>query len=204
MMYKYVGFGLLSLFALIAIPVTTNAESNDPSMYGMTFLSLKDSTGNVLFENIIHNEVLNQGTRYMFDMTFKQAFPVNTEFTTETINAICVTNKTGFTATDTDAGSTFNAGDGLTLGRCIANFDYTTTANSADSGILTFNTTDHINPGSTITGLGVCQAPFNASPNTALDCNTSEFTVMFAEIDTPDTLVEEDDTLEVRYVLNLD
>jgi len=198
-----VGIGLLALFAIIAIPVSTNAETDDPRMYGMTFLSLKDSTGNVLFENTIHNEVLDRGTRYMLEKAVRQQFPQN--FNNELVNSICVTNKISFAVNDGDSPGVFNSGDTITLGRCIANFDFTITANSADSGTLIFDTTNHIDSGSTITGIGVCQAPFNASPNTALDCDLpTEFSIMFAEIDTPDTLVEEDDTLQVRYVLNLD
>jgi len=204
MLYKYVGIGLLALFAIIAIPVTTNAESNDPKMYGMTFLSLKDSTGNVLFENIVHNEVLNRGTRYMFDMTFEQAAPTTSSSNRELVNAICVTNKPGFAVNDGDSPGGFNSGDTITLARCISNFDFTITANSADSSSQFFEAGTHMDVGSTITGIGVCQVPFNGSPNTALDCNTAESSVMFAEIDTPDTLINTNNELEVRYILNLD
>jgi len=202
MLYKYVGIGLLALFALIAIPVTTNAETDDPRMYGMAFLSLKDSTGNVLFENTIHNEVLNRGTRYMFDITLEQQFPIN--FNEELVNSICVTNDPSFVVNENENPFSFNSPDTLTLSRCIANFDFTITSNAADSGSQFFEAGIHIDAGSTITGIGVCQVPFNALPNTALDCDTAESSVMFAEIDTPDTLVNANEELEVRYILNLD
>jgi len=202
MLYKYVGIGLLALFAIIAIPVTTNAETDDPRMYGMTTLALKDSTGNVLFETILHNEVLDSGTRYMLDKMFFQASPLNTS--NRLVNAICVTNAPNFAVVEGHSPSNFNSPDTLTKSRCIANFDYTITSNSADSLTQTFTTATHIDAGSVITGIGVCQVPFNVSPNTAFDCTTGGNSVMFAEIDITDTIVNTNNDLEVRYVLNLD
>jgi len=201
-LYKYVGIGLLALFAIIAIPVTTNAETDDPRMYGMTTLALKDSTGNVLFETILHNEVLDRGTRYMFDRTFFQASPLNTGF--ELVNAICVTNAPNFAVVEGHSPSQFNSPDTLEGSRCITGFDFTITSNSADSGTKTFTTATHIDAGSTITGIGLCHVPTSGSPTIAFDCTAGGNSVMFAEIDITDTIVNTNNDLEVRYVLNLD
>ena len=204
MLYKYVGIGLLALFALIAIPLTIDAETDDPRMYGMTFLSLKDSTGNVLFENIIHNEVVDEGTRYMFDITLEQASPISS--VTEAVNAICLTNEVAFAVDEGETATSFNSGI-LSNGfeRCIGNFDFTITSNAADSGSHTFVAGTHIGPGITATGIGICNIPFNASPNTATNCDTTVGTSpMFAVIDTPDILVNTNEELRVRYILNLD
>jgi len=70
-MYKFIGIGLLAFLALIIIPVSSATQSDDPSMYGMATIALKDKSGNILFENQVHNEVVDQGTAFMLNATFR-------------------------------------------------------------------------------------------------------------------------------------
>lgn len=61
-MLKFLGYGLIFLAVLMVVPVTISVQSDLPKMYGIATVVLKDSTGNILFENVIHNQVVDTGT----------------------------------------------------------------------------------------------------------------------------------------------
>ena len=62
-MLKLLGFGLIFLAFIMILPTNnSNTQSDLPKMYGIATIVLKDSTGNILFENVIHNQVVDTGT----------------------------------------------------------------------------------------------------------------------------------------------
>lgn len=205
MLYKYVGIGLLALFAIIAIPVTTNAETDDPKMYGMTTLALKDSTGNVLFETILHNEVLDQGTTHMLRNTFSSTGPSFGDVR----KAICLTNEVGFAVNDGETFTSFNTGSTIntaSFDRCIR-LNFVAGANSITSGVVSFLAGTHFAAGDTMTGIGICGAGSSSGIGTSIDCQTSSIgtaAVLLGVININDVTPGTGDQIDVTYTLNLD
>ena len=202
-MYKFVGFGLLGFLALLIIPVSSATQSDDPSMYGMATVSLKDESGNILIENQMHNEVVDQGTAFMLNQTFNGG--TFTGFGNRA-DGLCVSNAMPFTVDDSETPTTFNADNTIdtpftNCNRIGESWDTLTLTSISVSSIFLPGTA--FADGTTITGIGVCAVPFNNPP--FLDCNTSvNDAVLFSLVDIPDTPVGSGSQLEVRYTFNLD
>ncbi len=205
-MYKFVGFGLLAFLALLIIPVSSSTQSDNPSMYGMATVSLKDESGNILIENQMHNEVVDQGTAFMLNQTFNGGTwptPVNI-----LVNGLCVSNANSFSTADSETPFTFNAANtiGPSLTNCheMANsWDTLTPTSISVSSIFLPGTA--FASGTTITGIGVCGITQN--PDEVHGCEVgsgSGVIALFSVIDIPDTPVGSGSQLEVRYTFNLD
>ncbi len=210
-MYKFIGIGLLAFLALIIIPVSSESQSDDPSIYGMATVALKDESGNILFENQIHNEVVNQGTASMMRTTFENvAIPGSgfLGFGNNRIDGLCVSNAGSFSIADTENFTTFNAANTIDnpFVPCLDNITFIFTDTSATTGVQSFVADTAFAGGTTITGIGVCTTdPFDTFQ--LLGCNTSSIgtsTVLLGVIDITDIAVPSGAQLDVTYTLNLD
>ena len=208
-MYKFIGIGLLAFLALLIIPVSSATQSDDPSMYGTATIALKDKSGNILFENQIHNEVVNQGTASMMVTTFENLAIPGAGFLgsgQNFVDGLCVSNAVSFSIADTENFTTFNAANTIDIpfAPCNDNITFILTDTSASTGVQSFVAHTAFAPGTIITGIGVCGVdPFIG----LIGCNDDSIgtsAVLLGVIDIADTAVPLGSRLDVSYTLILD
>jgi len=206
-MYKFIGIGLLAFLALLIIPVSSATQSDDPSMYGMVTVALKDESGNILFENQVHNEVTNQGTGHMMVSALNGVdFPLAEGLFGGRVDGMCVSNAGSFSIDNTENHTTFNAANtiGIPYLPCKDNLTFIFTDTSATTGVQSFVADTAFAPGTIITGIGVCVIDKFAG---FLGCNTNAIgtaAVLLGVIDIADTAVPLGSQIDVSYTLNLD
>jgi len=201
--YKFVGFGLLGFLALLIIPVSSATQSDDPSMYGMATVSLKDESGNILIENQMHNVVVDQGTAFMLNRTFTGGDWSSSTF--PGVNGICVSNANSFSVSDSETPTTFNENNIIDtpFKNCNIISSWSTQTTTSISTTSSFLAGTAFDDGTTITGIGVCGVPSSGGP--FLDCNSAASTVvLFSVIDIPNTSIGSGSQLDVTYTFNLD
>jgi hypothetical protein len=203
-MLRVIGFGLVFIASIMIIPATTVVQSDLPKMYGIATVVLKDTTGNIIFENVIHNQVVDSGTGYMLDQTFGDGG-------TDVVNAdqvdtVCVTNASAPAGAtdDTATATSFNTENTLTSTNCIGSISFTTAATTAGSGTQTFSAGTHFPAGTVVGGIGVCgngaqgAGPFN-------DCDTTASQApLLAVVDTTNVTVNTGESVDITYTLTLD
>lgn len=206
-MLNFIGFGLIFLAFIMILPSTnSNTQSDLPKMYGIAKIVLKDPTGNILFENEIHNQVVDVGTTYMLDQTFRDA---NTEVVDASqVDAICVTDAvTPFGSTaggDSETAAGFNTENTLdTDPNCIGGIVWTTNDITATSGTQTFLAGTHFPAGTTIGGIGICGD--NGAGGNFLNCSVAAGDApLLAVFDTAQVTVNTGESVDITYTLNLD
>ena len=201
-MYKFIGIGLLAFLALLIIPVSSATQSDDPSMYGTATVALKDESGNILFENQIHNVVVDQGTAFMLNQTFFGGTWSGTTF--PKVNALCVSDAGSFSTAESETPATFNSANSITgFTNCNRGFTWNVSPTSINTGVQSFVANTAFADGTTITGIGLCSVASGATP--VLDCSTSGTSVvLFSVIDITDIPVPGGQQLDVTYTFNLD
>jgi len=202
-MYKFIGIGLLAFLALLIIPVSSATQSDDPSMYGTATISLKDESGNVLFENQVHNEVVDQGTAFMLNQTFFGGTWSGTTF--PKVNALCVSDAGSFSTDDSETPTTFNSANSITgFTNCNRGFTWNVSPTSINTGVQSFVANIAFADDTIITGIGLCGVASGATP--VLDCNEGggSTVVLFSVIDITNTPVGNGEQLDVTYTFNLD
>jgi len=206
-MYKFIGIGLLAFLALLIIPVSSATQSDDPSMYGTATIALKDESGNILFENQIHNEVVNQGTATMMANVFRGVNIAGAGG--NDINGLCVSNAGSFSIANSENFTTFNSASTIDnpFVPCNDNITFIFTDTSASTGVQSFVANTAFDAGTIITGIGVCGVAPDSTPDGLLGCNVDSIgtsAVLLGVIDIADTAVPMGSQLDVTYTLNLD
>ena len=207
-MYKFIGIGLLAFLALLIIPVSSATQSDDPSMYGMATIALKDESGNILFENQIHNEVVDQGTAFMLNATFRGGTWPGTfvgNVPNPGVNALCVSDAGSFSTAESETPATFNSANSITgFTNCNRGFTWNVSPTSINTGVQVFAAGTAFVDGTTITGIGLCGVA--AGGGSVQDCNEGggSTVVLFSVIDITDTPVPGGQQLDVTYTFNLD
>ncbi|HSF28021.1 MAG TPA: hypothetical protein VLA53_03220 [Nitrosopumilaceae archaeon] len=204
-MLKGIGFGLIFLAFIMILPATnSNTQSDLPKMYGIATIVLKDSTGNILFENMIHNQVVDVGTTYMLDQAFGDGGTDVSD--ANQVDTMCVTDFAAPDGATNDAETTadFNTENGLTGNNCKGNIVFTTAATTAGSGTQTFSAGTHFPAGTVVGGIGICgngaqgAGPFN-------DCDTTANQApLLAVVDTTNVTVNSGESVDITYTLTLD
>ncbi|MGH9998902.1 MAG: hypothetical protein ACRD90_03450 [Nitrosopumilaceae archaeon] len=204
-MLKFLGISLIFLAFIMILPVSnSNTQSDLPKMYGIATVLLKDSTGNILFENVIHNQVVDTGTGYMLDQTFGDGTAVLSD--ANQVDTMCVTDfATPDGATnDAETAADFNAENGLNISNnCIGAISFTTASTTAGSGTRTFSAATHFPAGTVVGGIGICgdngtASPFNNCSEAAGDAP------LLAVVDTTNVTVNAGESVDITYTLTLD
>jgi len=209
-MLKFIGFGLIFLAFIMILPANSNTQSDLPKMYGIATIVLKDSTGNILFENVIHNQVVNTGTAYMLDQTFRDLATTDVS-DADQVDTICVTNANppaGATDDNQDADA-FNTENTIVGNTCKGGITFVTGVTlgqtTAVSPVQTFLAGGTNFPdGTTIRGIGVCGDNGALSPFLFPDCSTAADAPLLAVFDTTDVLVNTGESVDITYTLTLD
>ena len=203
-MLKFLGIALIILAAIMIIPATTGVQSDLPKMYGIATVVLKDSTGNILFENVIHNQVVDTGTTYMLDQTFGDGGTDVAD--ANQVDTICVTNAAAPAGAtdDTATAASFNTENTLTSNNCKGSISFTTAATTAGSGTQTFSATTHFPAGTVVGGIGICGNGANGAGPFA-DCDTTANQApLLAVVDTTNVTVNTGESVDITYTLTLD
>ena len=195
-MYKYIGIGLLGLFAMTVIPFQETIVGTEYATYGIGAFVVHDAYGNEVMRHAIHNFVVDQGETFINNQVFVDGVEPTT---TNEIGAICingdVTAAEDMTAATLDAGTTIIG----TSTRCH-NVVLTTAGGSTQSAAEQFDTTDTGGAGKTITSIGVCQKGGTAEFQNCVD---GAARVLLASVAVSVTL-EAGETVDIDYTFNID
>lgn len=202
-MLKFVGFGLIFLAFIMILPANSSIQSDFPKMYGIATVVLKDSTGNILFENVVHNQVVDVGTAFMLDQTFGDGNSAISD--ANQVDTMCVTDASAPSGAtdDTETASDFNTENGLTGNNCIGAISFNTASTTAGSGTKTFSAGTHFPAGTVVGGIGICgdngvASPFNNCSEAVGDAP------LLAVVNTTDVTVNSGESVDITYTLTLD
>jgi len=203
MMLKFIGFGLIFLAFVMILPATnSNTQSDLPKMYGIATVVLKDSAGNILFENVIHNAVVDTGTGFMLDQAFGDGSTDASD--ANQVDTMCVTDAAVVDTSDAATAASFNSDNNLASNNCIGNIVFVTTSTTAATPTQTFTSVTHFPDPTTVTGIGICgndasgAGPFN-------DCKiAANQAPLLSVVDTTNVTVNTGESVDITYTLTLD
>lgn len=211
-MYKVASLGLFAVLAVMIVPATFETTTNEISaFYGYSVMSVKDVSGQTVFENGVHNEVLNQGVEFIQDSVLG-GDGVAGLADADQPDGICIDvsgramSNLFSTTNETMTFSQFNDNDGNPADdndNCEG-VTFTTGASSGTgvasgvSSTATFNAGgDNLADDQTIVGFVVCEITTAAGqPN----CETP----LLSAIDTTDVQVGNGETVDITYTMTLD
>ncbi len=193
-MYKYLGLGLMSVFAMMVVPGNFDISQGELSHYGAGTITLHDSEGSELFTQTIHNRLVDTGETFMLEATFQEA---TAPADNVQIGSICISNAATPSSGEGLTAGTFDTENTLTEANCKEDTVVALAAGVATVNPATF-TCNEINctDGDTITAFAVCQ---NDATDDAdfLNCGTEG--ILFAVIDNTDTVLNAGETLDITY-----
>lgn len=207
-MYKYIGIGLLGVFAIMMLPAQSQTGLSGPTFYGVGTFALHDASGNEVFSQTIHNRLVNQGEVFVIDQVFDDGTASVAD--AGTIGSICLSLDSSFTSNLAEGltASSFDTNDGITSN---SNCKQDTVGGVADAGDGTavvapsaFGTSNVNAAGNTITGIGVCQAE-TGDDNDFANCATGgpSTGILFAAIDTSDVTLNSGETVTISYTFDI-
>ena len=211
-MYKYVALGIIAIAGIMAIPVSVDSQ-DDSKMYGYATLVLRDAAGQAVFQQIIHNDLLNRGENYMLAQSFNNGTGGFISTEADLVDSICVTSEGSFSVDETETAAQFNSNDNQSGFSCESVlFTITAEGNTATTGAIQFNssgTNPNIVSGQIITGIGICSdnGQTNEGRNDASNegCGTSAGDApLIAEVNTSDVTLTDPETVEITYTLTLE
>jgi len=198
-MYGLIGVGLLGLFILMVLPIGIDNTQDEAKFYGAVHLVIRDAAGNDVFQQIIHNRLLDTGENYIINQTFVGGGAPLADNTQ--MSAICVTDVTTVAETDT-AASFSGANNGLTG----TNHCHTTVPNIPNDGTVvlgpeTFTGGTDIGAGETIRSIAICADNAGADYT---DCDqAASNAIAFAAIVTSAVQLGNGETVDITYTFDL-
>jgi hypothetical protein len=216
-MYKYIGVAILSVAAIMLLPMQSQAEETSGLFWGLAHVVVLDINGEEIMSQSIHNALVNEGETFIVNNVFKDG-ALAEAVDTDLIGSICLTDDGAFSGTgnavpeghtalifDTAISGTLNA---ATV--CIDDDDVdTSTQGNPKIGALTF-TYGTNTPGTgshTITMIGICQGEGAGAEASFGDCQAAQATdsgKLFAAIDIADfTLATSGETAQIDYSFDI-
>ncbi len=199
-MYGHIGAGLLGLFILMVLPAGMDNIQEDGKFYGAANLLVRDAAGNELFQQTVHNNLLDTGENYIVTQAFVSGGAPIVDIAQ--ISAICVTNLTLVNETDTAASYSAPANT-LTIGtgdHCHPTVPTIPNDGTAVLGAETFTGGIDIGAGETIRSIAICADNAGALYG---DCNASNNPIAFAAIVTSSVQLGATETVDVTYTFDL-
>jgi len=203
LMYKFIGFALMGVVAMMMIPGNLNTlQGEQPALfYGAGTATLIDSQGNEQFSQTIHNLLVNDGEDFLLDQTFSDT--VEPAADNISIGMICISD-VAVTVAEGETAGDFDVDNDLDTAHtpCKQDEAVSTTGSIATVNPATFtcggtNCTD----GDIITGFAVCQNDVTGSIDVAT-CAAEG--ILFAVIDlSPDITLALDETLDITYTFDV-
>lgn len=203
LMYKFIGFALMGVVAMMMIPGNLNAlQGEQPTLfYGAGTATLLDNQGNELFSQTIHNQLVDTGEDFLLDQTFSDT--VASVADNISIGMICISDF-AVTVGEAETATDFDVDNGLdaVASPCKQDEAVTTTGSIATVNPATFtcggtNCIDN----DIITGFAVCQNDVTGSTDVTT-CAAEG--IMFAVIDlSPDITLANLETLDITYTFDV-
>jgi hypothetical protein len=199
-MYGYIGAGLMGLFILMVLPAGMDNIQEDGKFYGAANLLVRDASGNELFQQTVHNDLLDTGENYIVTQTFVGGGAPGADNTQ--MSAICVTDVT--TVSETDTAATYSAPANTLTG---TNHCHTTVPNIPNDGTVvlgpeTFTGGTDIGATETIRSIAICADNDGLGDYTDCDQATSN-AIAFAAIVTSSVQLGATETVDVTYTFDM-
>ena len=199
-MYGYIGAGLMGLFILMVLPAGMDNIQEDGKFYGAANLLVRDAAGNELFQQTVHNRLLDTGENYIVNQTFVGGSALISD--NAQMSAICVTNLTLVNETDTAASYSAPANT-LTIGtgdHCHPTAPVIINDGKVVLGPEIFTGGTDIGPGETIRSIAICT---NNGGTDYADCDIPANGIAFAAIVTSSVQLGATETVDVTYTFDL-
>ena len=199
-MYGYIGAGLMGLFILMVLPAGMDNIQEDGKFYGAANLLVRDAAGNELFQQTVHNRLLDTGENYIVTQTFVGGGDPALDNTQ--MSAICVTNVT--TVSETDTATTFSR-PAMSLNgtdHCLVSTPNLVGDGQVIIGPLQFTGGANIGPGETIRSIAICSN--NDDAGNYSDCiNGGLNPIAFAAIVTSSVQLGATETVDITYTFDM-
>ena len=198
-MYGYIGAGLMGLFILMVLPAGMDNIQEDGKFYGAANLLVRDASGNELFQQTVHNRLLDTGENYIVNQAFVSGgAPIGDA---DQMSAICVTDVQ--TVSETDTAATFSGGNNNLGGGNHCHF--TVPLIGVDGTVVlggeTFTGGTDIDAGQTIRSIAICT---NNGGADYVDCDDPITNgIAFAAIVTSAVQLGDTETVDVTYTFDL-
>ena len=196
-MYTYIGLGLMSLFAMMIIPGNFDSVNNELVFYGAGTITQFDKDGFEMFSQTVHNQVVDTGEEFLLDQTFQDG---TTGADNVQIGSICIGDQATVTVAEAETAADFDGDNTITENNCKE--DTTVDTGATTPGVATINPATftcggtNCADGDTITGFAVCQ---NDATDDLDFNNCATEGIMFAVIDSANTLLNAGETLDITY-----
>ena len=207
-LYKIIGISMLSLLSLIVIPVSSGDQTNPSLMHGAATLAVQDASGNVMFEQTIHNRIVDTGEDYVNDQAFRDGNTATADATqigmiclyvpgggTAAFDTVAEINAEATTAANFDGGSANSASTD-----CQVDGTVVTTTSTAVINPPVFTGGTHSGNGQSIDAIGICQAS-GADGDDVATCATNG--ILFAVVDTSNVVLATSETVNISYTFDL-
>ncbi len=186
-MYNYIGLAMLGLFAFMVIPINVDANEAHIAYYGTGTIVQLDSDGNEIYQETVHNRIVDTGETFLIEQSFKEGTAGET-VDNDQIASICLTAEVGFAPGETlvvgGAGG-FDTDDNIPVANdnCISDADVdTTTPQTAVIGPETFQEATHVPAGTIVTGIGICQGSGTTPFETCAAAQSAPVGILFAAV----------------------
>ena len=199
-MYGHIGVGLLGLFILMIIPAGVDNTQEEAKFYGAAHLVVRDVAGNEVFEQTIHNRLLDVGENQIIDQVFTGGAALVADV--DQISAICVTDVVA--VAETDLASTFSgANNGLTgTNHCHVTTPTHPNDGTTQLGPETYTGGVDIGNDQTIRSIAICSN--NGVAGDYVDCaNAGANAIAFAAIVTSAVQLAATETVDITYTFDL-
>jgi hypothetical protein len=198
-MYGYIGAGLMGLFILMVLPAGMDNIQEDGKFYGAANLLVRDAAGNELFEQTVHNRLLDTGENYIVTQAFVGGGAPIVD--AAQMSAICVTDVTSVAENDTAADFS-GANNGLTgTDHCHSTVPSIPNDGTVVLGPETFTGGTDIGATETIRSIAIC-ADNGGTDYTDCDQAASN-AIAFAAIVTSAVQLGNTETVDVTYTFDL-
>lgn len=198
-MYKYLGIGLLGLFAIMVLPAQGQAVPEGYTMYGMGTFVVHDAYGNEILRHVVHNVVVNDGENYIIDQVFNEG---TTPATTGNIGSMCITGIAAFSPTDTTTAATLDADGTISAATRCKNVTFNDGGDGSVTNTATQFTTTDAGTNVAITGIGICQD--NAATFVNCDFTGGGVNFLFAAVAlSPTVTLQTGETVDIDYTFSI-
>ena len=195
-MYKYIGMGLFGLFIMMVLPSGMDNINEPGKFYGAAHLLVKDTAGNEVFSQTVHNRLLDTGENFINSQVFTDG---NAVADSAQMSAICVSDQNVVAETDTalsiTTANTLTGNNHCHPTAPVVNIDGTVVL-----GPEIFTGGDDISAGEIINSIAICS---NNAGGNYTNCNTAANPLAFAAIVTSAVQLGDTETVDITYTFDL-
>ena len=188
---------LFMITVMIILPAPAESTSSDIVFYGAAEITKYDQSGNAVYTQIVHNQLVDTGEDFLLDQTFQDTVTAADDVQ---IGSICIFQGT-ITVAEAETAADFDGDNSLTETNCKEDTTVTTSSGTAVIGPLTFaaggtNAAD----GDLIAAIGICQ---NDTTDDTDFANCATEGILFAIVDTTDVTLNTGETVQITYTFDI-